>query len=366
MRKDISRWGDEFWRQAVLERRGGIRHVLMRCLCRFLSAAVSAAAHIRGHLYRSGILPVYTLGARVVSVGNICLGGTGKTPVVEFLARGLNSRGVGVAILTRGYGRKTSRAKVVLGGRGGWKELGDEPLMLSRSLPEVPIVVNKNRVSGGQLAIARFHSQLLILDDGLQHLRLARDMDIVVIDASAPFGNGKVFPAGDLRENLTALRRAHLFFVTKVNHVAEADDLLEFLRRLNPEAVIVRGAYRPAYLRDMASKIPMHLSSLKDAPILAMSGIGSPISFERSLEELGARLVDRVRFPDHHAYRREDLLETRQRAEQIGARFLITTEKDAVRLPAVEQSPIPLLSLGIEIQVIAGESQLWECVERGI
>jgi tetraacyldisaccharide 4'-kinase len=337
----------------------------MRFLCTFLSVFVSLAVRIRRSLYARGLMPIHRVGARVVSVGNVSIGGSGKTPAVNLIADYLRAKNRGVVILTRGYGRVTRGPRIIFGGAGNWREVGDEPLMLSRTLPTIPIVVDRDRVSGGRLAIERFGSRFLILDDGLQHLRLARDVDVVIIDATRPFGNGRLFPGGVLREDLSALRRAHLFFVTKVNQAEGVDDLVGFLQRACPQTPVILGTYEPKELRDVVSHAQMSLASLRGEPVIAMSGIANPISFEQSLDQMGARLVEKVRFPDHHPYCQRDVSSVLQLAQARGARYVVTTEKDEVRLPAIEKPRAPIFSLGIQLKVVSGAKQLWDLIERG-
>jgi len=348
-----------------MERRRGITFVLMRLLCGFLSILYSAAIVFRKTIYRLGLMPTHHLEARVISVGNISLGGTGKTPLVQLLAGELEKRDRRVAVLTRGYGRSGAGPRVLWAGRGHWRDVGDEPLMLSRRLPKIPIVVGADRLATGQLALGKYQSQCLILDDGLQHLRLARDVDIIVIDATMPFGNGKIFPAGTLREDIKGLKRADLFFLTRVDQAECPDHLIDVLKKINPLAGVVQSAYRPFDLRDVRSSEIMELGALKRAPVLALSGIGNPRSFESLLERLGADLAAKMRFPDHHPYDRSDMVQIGQHASEIGCEYIITTEKDAVRLIDVGESPVPLLALGIRLEVIDGREMLWRIVLGG-
>ncbi len=285
--------------------------------------------------------------------------------MVRFLAQQLTAKGQRVVILTRGYGRMISQQRVLLGGHGCWREYGDEPLMLSRSLPQIPIVVGRDRVAGGRLAMERFRPDTIILDDGMQYLRLARDVEVVVLDASGPFGNGRLFPGGTLRENLSGLRRADLLLITRVNQAADVDALIGFVHSICPKTKVVRGAYQATSLRQVDSPARMSPELLRGTAIVAMSGIANPLSFERSLEQLGARLLHRLRFPDHHPYRRRDLLEAVELARNSGARYVVTSEKDEVRLPSLQNPSPPIMSLGIAIKIVAGWEQLWEVIERG-
>ncbi len=352
--------------RAVLERKNGFLPALTRCLCSFVAVPVSVIVHLRRALYRNGILKAHRVGARVVSVGNISMGGTGKTPLVNLLADNLSGRGIGVAILTRGYGRTSRGHRVLVGGNGNWQDVGDEPLMLSRSLPKVPVVVCADRIAGGKVAVDMFRPNILILDDGFQHLRMAREVELVVIDATCPFGNGRIFPAGTLREKSRALRWAQMFVLTRVNQADGVGELVDFLHQICPNAIVAQSDCEPISLRDVHSGEQLDLEFLRGKQILAMSGIGNPSSFERSLEQTGARLIERVRFPDHHPYIREELEQVICRARETGAQYVVTTEKDEVRLPVIGKEAIPLLSLGIRLRVVSGERELWELVERGL
>ena len=323
------------------------------------------AVRFRRGLYQAGLMPVHALSARVVSVGNISMGGTGKTPVVSLIAKHLAEGNQRVVVLTRGYGRTDRGHKILCGGVGSWREVGDEPLMLSRALPAIPIVIDRDRVAGGKLAVERFHPRFIILDDGLQHLRLARDVEVVVIDATSPFGNGRLFPRGILREDLGALRRANLFLLTKVNQTKGIDGLVNFLRRTYPQVPIIQGAYEPQSLRNVMSHEQLSPASLRGKLVMAMSSIGNPISFEHSLEQLGTQVVEKIRFPDHHPYCQEDLATAAYLARKSGARYVVTTEKDEMRLPTMEEPEVPILSLGIQLKVVSEEKQLWDLIERG-
>jgi len=297
----------------------------------------------------------------VISVGNLVAGGTGKTPLVVYLARALRSRGQQAIVLSRGYGRRSRGIRVVSDGRnidGGWRDVGDEPALMAGLLPGTPIVVGRDRYEAGRWALDRFPADFILLDDGFQHLRLARTVDIVVVDATDPFGGGHLLPRGLLREPLDALTRAHLFCLTRTDQSDRVADLRSRLNALNPRVPIVETVHRPTGLRRISDGHDRPLSSLREGSIMAFSGIGRPASFERTLRGIGAGLVDAVRYPDHHPYTPQDLVALHRRAKRAGADLLVTTEKDAIRLPIGYSSDPPILALAIELQIRTGADEL--------
>lgn len=304
--------------------------------------------------------------ARVISVGNITLGGAGKTPVVAHLARVLQKHGYRVTVLSRGYRRRSRGVRIVSDGQGirlNRSEAGDEPYLLARRLPGVPIVVGENRVSAGRLAIDLFGPDTLLLDDGFQHVRLHRDIDLVVIDASNPFGNGRVLPGGILREPIKSLHRAHLFWLTRVDQTDDLALLEKFLHALQPEAGIIQSTYRPTRLRSLETGAEADLSVLQGARTVMVCGIANPASFERTLLELGADLMERFSFPDHHPFKASEMREVQNAAATKGAKLIVTTEKDGVRIPRDIQYKVPVYELNIEVHIIQGkeflEKALW-------
>jgi tetraacyldisaccharide 4'-kinase len=354
------------WREAIRGQHPGAFFSLLRLICWFVSLPYAWSINLRRWLYRNGFLRIHRLPARVISVGNITTGGTGKTPVVALLVKHLAGRGIPVAVLTRGYGRKTSGIRILFGGQRSWEEVGDEPLMLSRMFPDIPVVVCRDRVKAGKLAIERFGSRVLILDDGMQHMRLDRDLEVVVIDSTCPFDNERIFPAGTLREGLGGLRRANLFFLTRANHCPEIDQLAGRLYDLNPKALQMRGAFRAKSIRELHTGRQSSPETLQGQRILAFAGIGNPASLRRSLEECGAHLVDCLPFPDHYPYRAQDVNFIQNRALRLMAERIVTTEKDAVRIPLMNEPRIPFIALSIEIEVLSGWEKLWQVVEGGM
>jgi tetraacyldisaccharide 4'-kinase len=320
-------------------------------------------------------------------VGNLTVGGTGKTPVVEKFARALHDRGRRVAILSRGYKSKappfwkkwwrrfTQAAepppRIVSDGQRvllDSEQAGDEPFMLARNLPGVIVLVDKNRVKAGAYAIKKFGCDTLILDDGFQYLPLKGRLNLLLVDKTNPFGNGHLLPRGILREPVKHLRRASYVFLTKSNGERDAE-LEATIEKYNPGVDIIECAHRPQYLRRFGTPIEAPgarepLEWLKGRRVLAFSGIATPESFEKFLRDLGALIVARERFLDHYRYANEDFAALFAMAQAEGAECLITTEKDAVRIPEDYVCPLPLYYLRLEIDIIRGAADFDEAVGR--
>lgn len=324
------------------------------------------ASTARTWLYQHGICKRRRLEARVISVGNITVGGTGKTPLVIYLAEKLREKNRKVAILTRGYRRK-KREMVELTHetcqRIDWQDVGDEPYLLAKRLLDVPIMVSKHRSTSGEKAEQKFGCEILILDDGLQHLRLSRDLDIVVIDSVNPFGNGRLLPAGILREPLTSLKRADMFVLTKTDRVSSTDELTELLRRYNPEAPVVESAYRVRSIQGLFNDSSVEPRKIEDKKVYAFSGIGNPASFENTLEQLKIHILKHRKFMDHYPYSKRDLMDLEGEARGVGADFVVTTEKDSVRIPLVNRLEIPFYVVKIDLRITQGEQTLLNKIE---
>lgn len=345
-----------------------------------------AAVALRNLAYDRGWIEVRRLPAKVASVGNLTVGGTGKTPTALYLARLLVESGRRPAILSRGYGGGHARRGLVSGGPlvvgdgggeplAGPDEAGDEPVLLARRAG-VPVVVAADRVAAGRLAIERFGADTLVLDDGLQHRRLGRDLEVVLIDAGKGLDNGRLLPAGPLREPPSALRRAHVLLLTKGRKSGRSDALLQAILAFAPQAVAFGASYRPVALaplggasppldgnppharqgnaprrRDASAPPPREEPapvSLAGARALALSGLADPASFHESLAGLGAREVLPLSFPDHHRYGPADYRRIAVAAAR--ADCLVTTEKDAVKLDVARLPPLPAFTLEVALE----------------
>jgi tetraacyldisaccharide 4'-kinase len=373
--EELERWGAD----VIFGRAKGFRAALMRFLMLALSGVFRQLVQLRLWRYRSGWRPQHHLGTQVVAIGNITVGGTGKTPVVELLARSLRDRGRNVAILSRGYkSKKLDRPqkwrdangkmissdfmpKVVSTGSAlllDSKFAGDEPFMLARNLEGVSVVVDKNRVKGGRFAIQNLSANTLLLDDGMQYLDLAHGIDIVLVDSGSPFGTEALLPRGTLREPPKNLRRASYILLTKCDGRSN-EALIARIRRYNSTAEIIECTHGPIYLENVFTRERRPLEFLKGKWVGAISAIAVPEAFEGSLEKLGARVEIRRRFSDHHRFSRKDVDKFMQRCVERDMELIMTTEKDAVRFPRPTSIDVPIYFLRIEVSILKG-LEIWE------
>ena len=311
---------------------------------------------MRASCYRTGLFRAHRLPCTVISIGNITAGGTGKTPMTLHVARLLQRLGHRVAILSRGYrGGAEKKGGIVSDGRDLLMTpaaAGDEPYMMARLLKDIPVLVGRDRVASGRLAIARFRPDILLLDDGFQHRRLHRDIDIVLLDSTRPFGNGFLLPRGSLREPPEALQRADVMVFTRWH-----DGLPEPVSLL-PESVGSRPVFRSRNVAYIDQNIPsaagpagvaqdLDLSRLNGTRVFAFSAIADNTDFHRVLGDLGCQTVGVEEFADHHAYGSRELAEIGRTAGASGAEVLVTTQKDFPKLPPETLWPLPLVVLGV-------------------
>lgn len=332
-------------------------------------------------LYRHGVEKKYRsfadhperqarLDAAVISLGNITVGGTGKTPAACMLAQMLQGEGYRVALLNRGYrSQKENEAAIMSDGRQillSAEEGGDEACLMARSLPGIPVIVGRERRRSGQIAVDQFDSQILLLDDGFQHWQLRRDLDIVLVDATNPFGNGWMLPRGILREPLEHLNRAGLFIITKCDQAAReaVDSIYGTLQSYNPDAPIAEAVHQAKWCISFDAWSSMRRR--EECPNLAagmkavaVSALGNPASFEQTVRSFGYTVAGTLRYDDHHRYTQEDMAAMRDAAASAGA-VLVTTEKDAVKLnpELVRQYSLPLYVLGIAMEITKGKEHI--------
>lgn len=297
-----------------------------------LSPVYGAAVRLRAEAFRRGFLSRSRCDVPVVSVGNVTFGGTGKTPMVTALVEDLKARGRRPAILTRGHGRKGSEPLVVTGPdiQASATEAGDEPLELARRLPGTPVIVDADRTRGGRTAV-ELGADIVVLDDGFQHLRLHRDLDIVLLDAGDPWGGDRLPPRGRLREPLTAIRRATVVIVTKVDPeaVRPPEDITRRVATLCPGMPVLAARLVPRRVRTAEGWTES--TTLRGQRVFAAAGLGRPEGFRELLERTGAEVVGHRWFPDHHSYDNRDREWILRRAREFDA-VAVTTGKDAVKL----------------------------------
>ncbi|MGV7220702.1 MAG: tetraacyldisaccharide 4'-kinase [Nitrospinales bacterium] len=321
-------------------------------ILRLVSVFYSAAMLARAFFYRIGVFQVHHLQGKVIGVGNLTLGGVGKTPAVMMIAELLFKKGLKPVILSRGYkGTLDGKTGIVCDGH---KVLltsdvaGDEPVMMAERLKNIPIIVGSNRYESGKLAEEKFGAKTFILDDSFQHLALHRDLNILLCDQDKPFGNGIVFPAGDLREPVSQTKRADLIVITRCN-VSQTPN--EFQRIQVP--IIKTNIHLQSFNRfDTNEEIDPRV--LGDEKVLAFCGIGKPDDFFSTLEKAGVNVVSRKPYPDHYRFTIKDIKSLENDARAVGATYLVMTEKDAVKLVGLNLT-LPILIAKVKMVIIEGE-----------
>lgn len=374
----------QFGIEVVLGRRGGFRATILREILHLLSFGYGRIVQLRLYFYRKRIFREHALGCAVISIGNLTVGGTGKTPVVEKFARALQAGGRRVAILSRGYKSQPKPTKrnwfdrifaednepprVVSDGKSVLLDsltAGDEPYMLARNLKDVIVLVDKNRVKCGRYAIDKWKVDTLLLDDGMQFLHLKHRLEIVLVDRQQPFGNEFLLPRGTLRERPQNLRRASYIFITK-NTGEPNDALIARIRRYNRTAEIIECAHRPLYLQNIYTGERLTLDRLHGAFIGSICAIAAPESFEGALKNLGANVNLALRYMDHHYFAANEIRNFINRCIRRDLSMIVTTEKDAVRMPQLPEAElkVPIFFVRVEIDILSGHETWEQCVTR--
>jgi tetraacyldisaccharide 4'-kinase len=337
-----------------------------------LSVVYRAALTVRDRAYRWGILRTGHVPCPVISVGNLTLGGSGKTPTVEAVVRTLrelgHEAGALPAVVSRGYGRTTRGVHVVAdrdGVHADVRTAGDEPLLLAERLHGVPVVVGENRYEAARAAVERCGATAIVIDDGFQHRTLAKDLEIVVVQGSAPWGNARVFPRGMLREPLSALARAHAVVVTNPAGAEAIDAVTRTVRRFNPGAALLVAHYQLQDAIEARSGRRVPVADLAGRRLMAFAGLGSPQGFADTLDAVRVRRVGFAEFPDHHWFTPGDLDELTREARASSAQGLVTTEKDWMRLRDLPRPTLPMWVLPMRLVIDAGV-ETWQRLLAGI
>jgi tetraacyldisaccharide 4'-kinase len=321
-----------------------------------LSLLYRFVVFLRRLLFDRGFLKQHKMGVAVISVGNLTVGGTGKTPTVIMLAQRLQAKGFRPAVLSRGYGSKaTSPVNIVSDGERilmDGAEAGDEPFLIARSAKGVPVLTGAERILTAAAAVERLGTDVLILDDAFQHRRIARNIDIVLLNSANLVGNGFLFPAGPLREPLSALKRADIIIAT-----GTYEDVATPLPMILPDGVhapVFKCYYQPRNLLHGSRETAFPPEIVKGKKICAFAGIGNPIAFVKTLAALGADIAVFIPFPDHHRYTQQDVGLIDEKARQCLAEMIITTEKDKIRLEVFEAFLRNLYTLRVEMEFLSG------------
>ncbi|HSY75097.1 MAG TPA: tetraacyldisaccharide 4'-kinase [Dongiaceae bacterium] len=387
MREKFRVWAETletfFLEVVIFEERHDFRAKLTRTILFGGSKVFQVAVKLRRWLYNIRILRDKTLGVQVIAIGNLTVGGTGKTPVVEKFARELRDEGRNVAILSRGYRSKPTPIHVWLLNKILFREdqnpprvvsdgksllldsdsAGDEPYMLASNLRDVVVLVDKDRVKSGRYAIEKFGCDTLLLDDGFQYWDLrGRRHDVVLIDRQQPFGNEHLLPRGTLREPPSHLARAHTIFITKSD--GKTAELRGRIAALNSTAAVIECIHQPLYFEDVFTGERKGLDLLTGKKVASLSGIAQPESFEQSLVKLGGELVYSKRFADHHRFTQQEILNAINRAKKRQADIIVTTQKDAVRFPKIDRRDLPFYFMRVEIKIVAGANDFQDCVRK--
>jgi tetraacyldisaccharide 4'-kinase len=323
-----------------------------------LSKVYDMAMSLRLRLYRSNLLKTRRLPCKVVSIGNITMGGTGKTPMTLYMAGLIKSMGLKPAIVSRGYkGDCDHSAQMVTDGAGifmGPGQSGDEPYLMATRLSGVPVFVGANRYAAGMKAWESFRPDMIILDDAFQHIRLFRDLDLLLLDAANPLGNGHIFPRGMLRESLDQVDRADALIITRAEPNCPENRFFK-----DNKIVSAKSIFRCRHVPDTVSVLnsegvweKCHPDSIRDEKCLAFAGIAKNEDFLRTLADFGCQPSDFIKFPDHHQFSRQDIETILRTAQKRQVKFLVTTEKDRVKLPVSMFSTTKIYSLGVRISFI--------------
>jgi len=343
----------QWFRKLAGEKKAGFGKKLLRFFLKAACCAYSAVVVTRNFCYDRKLLKTHIAKVPVISIGNVTAGGTGKTPLVIWICNYLKARSLRCAILTRGY--KTAKGA-----------LSDEPAILAKSCPDAKVIVNPDRVAGADKAIEQFSAQVLVMDDGFQHRRLARNLNIVTIDATCPFGYERLLPAGFLREPLCCLGRADAAVITRSDLVepGRLAEIEEKLKSINPEITIAKSVHKPLYAKALKGR-QISLDELRHKKIVAFCGLGNPEAFGDTLKRLGLNVLATRIYNDHHKYSQTDIADIYEQAIYLDADVILSTRKDWVKtaLPAMDRENILFAYLDITLEFVAGQDRIKRLID---
>jgi tetraacyldisaccharide 4'-kinase len=331
--------------------------VVLRLFLQITAAGYAAIIGLRNLAYSKSWLKVHTADVPVISIGNITTGGTGKTPLVIWLCKFLQQKNLRCAVLTRGY-KTTQNSKLKT------QNSVDEPAILAESCPQAKIIVNPNRTEAAAEAVNKFGAKVLIMDDGFQHRQLARNLDIVTIDATCPFGYGKLLPAGLLREPVASLQRADAAVITRCDQISESElcQIEKKLQLTNPDMAIAKSIHNPICVKSLAGE-KTTIEQLKGKKIFAFCGIGNPDAFLNTIKNSGANLIGSKIYNDHYHYTDSDIDDIHGQANRLEADLILSTQKDHTHAIRNTQYDIPFAYLAVEIKFLSGEDKLKELIK---
>lgn len=325
----------------------------LRFVLTTISVCYRLAVEVRNWAFDRNILKSKRTEVPVISIGNITAGGTGKTPLVIWLCGYLNEKSIDCAILTRGY--KAEHGK-----------LTDEPAILAKSCSNANVIVDPDRFAGAQKALQKPNVKTLVMDDGFQHRRLHRDLDILAIDATCPFGYGKLLPAGLLREPLKGIKRAQAVIITRCEQAQPEKiyDVIEYIKKINPDIAIAKAAYEHPHAT-MMKGVKLSIDELKDKRIFAFCGIGNPDAYLKNLEKLELNIVGHKIFNDHHDYTNEDMSDIYEEAKYLNADVVLSTEKDWVKTALLvrQKDDIVFAYMALQLSFIDGADKLYNLID---
>jgi len=353
------------FRKLISGQRTDYAAAILRFFLTIASQIYTVIISLRNFLYSKKWLKVYTVSVPVISIGNITTGGTGKTPIVIWLCKLLQNKNIFCAVLTRGYKTHTQTRAM----SDGQRATTDEPAILTKSCPEAKIIINPDRVTGAAKAVNDFDAKVLIMDDGFQHRRLHRDLEIVAIDATCPFGYGKILPAGLLRESVVSLKRADAAVLTRCDQVEEMQlaELEDKLLRINPDMIVAKSIHKPSCAKSIGGE-EINLDKLKGKRIVAFCGIGNPDAFFSTIKALGANLIDSKVYNDHHQYTDDCLADIYEQAQHLNVDLILTTQKDWTKIASLAsvKNDMPFAYLAIELKFLTAEDKLRRLIEDAL